>query len=171
MISKDTATFHRRLEQSKGGVWLVAKWLNDKWKYNTLITSNEVCDDLKNRINYVDNGDLYISKHIQGQKINPNLASYLRVEVKSSSKDYTSKEDYPFENVRVCAKNSYDHSDPKPYMYVILNRNKTHAVIIVCETHEHWIVKQQRDNAYDEDKAKIQDVYDCPIQYVHFVEL
>lgn len=157
---RDHARFVNHLEQSKYGVWLVADWLNSRHKFDVTITANTVSNGYEDRMDHVDRGDLYISKPTTEQ---------MRVEVKSLSAEFTCKDDWPFgEKLIVCAKHSYDNSDPKPYMYVLLNKAKTHAIIIKGVNHDKWTVRTYPDKRYED---MVQDFYISSVEDVTFIKL
>lgn len=157
---RDHARFVKHLNESKYGVWLVADWLNDKHKFDVTITSNTVSKGYEDRMDHVDRGDLYISK--------PSIEP-MRVEVKSLSAEFTCKEEWPFGGeMIVCAKHSYDNAEPKPYMYVLLNNQKTHAIIIKGEDHDKWRVKVYPDKRYEN---MVQSFYITSVEDVKFIEL
>jgi hypothetical protein len=130
----DNDAFLKRLEKSKGGVWRVARWLSDQGlgvKINALGKSPKVSD----RYAYADAGDLEISQ---------------RVEVKQLTIDFTCRGDWQFPILLVCSKSSWDAASPKPFAYVHLNAQGTHASIVKGDTFERWgtIEKQQAGHPY-----------------------
>ena len=83
---------------------------------------------IKDWKDFKDDGDMCIYK---GDK------SY-RIEVKGLSCDFTNASDWSFKDFIVCAKHSYDNSTPKPYAYMILNKDKTHMGIVNTRTYLDW---------------------------------
>ena len=150
---RDHARFVKHLNESKEGVWLVANWLNTKG-FDVTVTANGVSKGYEDRMDFVDSGDLYINQ---------------RVEVKSLSAEFTSKDDWPFgKELIVCAKHSYDNAIPKPYMYVLLSKDKTHAIFIMGRDHGKWTVKKYKDKRYENME---QEFYISSVEDVVFSKL
>lgn len=150
---RDHSRFVDHLNQSRHGVWLVADWLNRKGM-DVTITANSVSKGYEDRMDHVDSGDLYINQ---------------RVEVKSLSAEFTGKDNWPFgKELIVCAKHSYDNATPKPYMYMLLSKDKTHAIIIMGRNHKKWTVKKYKDKRYENME---QDFYISSVDDVDFIKL
>lgn len=150
---RDHERFVKHLQESKAGVWQIANWLNDKG-FDVTVTASGVSKGYEDRMDFVDSGDLYINQ---------------RVEVKSLSAEFTCKEDWPFgKELIVCAKHSYDNAIPKPYMYVLLSKAKTHAILIMGRNHKLWTVKKYKDKRYENME---QDFYISSVDHVNFVKL
>jgi hypothetical protein len=142
------------IEKSKSGVHRVAAWLNEKGYTVVVPPVVAVQCSYEDRMNYVDNGDLFIQQ---------------RIEVKARSIDFTCAEDYPFKDgMYVCAKHSYDNARPKPHSYIYLNRAMTHAAIIKSATYKHWEIKMVKDSRY---KDFVQPTYSCPLSMVQFTKI
>jgi hypothetical protein len=161
MISNETD--HKRflnfLEKSQEGVWIIAQWLNN---FGHVVTVNPIkrSKHYKDWKENVDDGDMYISKNGEPLK---------RVEVKNLGASFTCAEDWPYkEQFMVCAQYSYDYANPKPFIYIYLNKERTHVAIIKTETKKHWVVKSYTDKRYQDVK---QNFYICPIEYVKFMPL
>lgn len=156
---RDHVRFVKHLDASKPGVWLVAKWLNDKG-YDVTVTANTVSEGYEDRMDHVDRGDLYIQK-VDGERH--------RVEVKSLSAEFTCEFDWPFGNqLIVCAKHSFDNATPKPYRYVLLSKDKTHAIIINGSDCDKWWVKEYPDRRYEN---MVQKFYISSVKDVKFIKL
>ena len=103
------------------------------------------------RLEHTDDGDLFIQQ---------------RIEVKGLSADFTSGSDWPFRGeFIVCAAHSYDQAKPKPYAYMILNRNRTHVAIVYGKSRPHWTTKRIKDGRYED---MTQEFYLCPLEHVDF---
>jgi hypothetical protein len=150
---RDHSRFVDHLNQSRHGVWLVADWLNRRGM-DVTVTANSVSKGYEDRMDHVDSGDLYINQ---------------RVEVKSLSAEFTGKDNWPFgKELIVCAKHSYDNATPKPYMYMLLSKDKTHAIIIMGRNHKKWTVKKYKDKRYENME---QDFYISSVDDVDFIKL
>lgn len=145
--------FLNHLDQSQVGVWLIANWLSNRGNSVTInpTTKAKTHDEWKDN---VDSGDIYISQ---------------RVEVKSLSASFTSANDWPFGGkFIVCAKHSYDNAKPKPYMYVYLNKEKTHVAIVSNGSYRKWYVESRVDSRYND---VVQEFYFCPLDSVVFMDI
>lgn len=116
----DHDTFLGHLRESHKTVWLVARWL---WAMGCNVYISKVREAKRHAEwkQFADDGDLYVFS---------DSGSRRRIEVKGSGADFTGPHDYPYHDMLVCAKHSYDNADPKPYAYVIVNKARTHAGII-----------------------------------------
>jgi len=77
-----------------------------------------------------DLGDLHILK---------------RLEVKQRTIDWTCREDYPFPDILVTGKSSFDQGE-RPLGFIILNRTGTHAAMINSDTRHRWEVRRVHHN-------------------------
>lgn len=142
------------VERSKGGVRMVADWLNTKGYTVSVPPMNVTQSAYKDRMKFVDSGDLFIHQ---------------RIEVKVRDLDFTTHLDYPFKDgIYVCAQHSFDNAEPKPYAYILLNRAMTHAAIVMSTTRSKWQVREVRDSRY---RDFVQPTFVCPLSEVHFVKL
>lgn len=103
---------------------------------------------------HADNGDLLISQ---------------RIEVKGLSHDFTCADDWKFgKEFIICAKHSWDLANPKPYAYMICNRERTHVAIVYGRTKDKWTTKTVQDSRYNE---YTQECYLCPLEYIIWEKL
>lgn len=130
--------YKRHLKKSTEGVWVVAKYLNNLG-YDTKVNATKIAPTRKEYFDYVDKGDIEISG-----KCSPRI-----IEVKNVSLKFTSHQDFPYETFIVCAKKAYDRHDKKPYAYVIVNNDKTHAITVSTDTYDKWEVKEFKDKRYE----------------------
>ena len=145
--------FIKSLEESKKDVWRIANYLCEKG-YPVTVNPTFVCPDPSKWKDYVDDGDLTIS---------------LRVEVKRSSKSFTCVEDYPFADFMICAKHSWDNSRPKPFFYIIMNKDKTHIGVVKGTSNKDWHIAEKGDSKYGDGYS--QEKYMIPKEQVHFMAL
>ena len=151
---RNSERFLRHLKNSQDDVWRVARWFSDKG-YEVRIPATSYTNNYQERLNHIDQGDLYIK--FQKEE---------RVEVKGLSTQFTSKDDWPMGNIAiVCAKHSFDNADPTPFFYMLLSADKVHAMFIRSDTKEHWEEKEYTDKRYE---SMRQVFYVCPIQYIKF---
>lgn len=157
---EDSHSFQKHLKESQNTVWLVAQWLCKKG-YHIQIGPNGglfpkktgAAESHKDFIKHQDSGDLYISQ---------------RVEIKGLSANFTSAEDWPFDGFIVCAKHSWDYADPKPYVYFIVNNNRTHMAIVKGDTSSKWTVREKKDKRYHLMEQKF---YYCPLDLIKWIEI
>ncbi len=145
--------FLNRLDKSHAAVVAVASWLTTRGNTVT-ISSTQRAPTVKEWEDYADGGDLFLNQ---------------RIEVKCISQDFTCADDWKFgSKFIVCGKNSYDRANPKPYAYVCVNKNLTHAgIVFVRETKENWWVETKEDRNY----PNPQTFYVMPTNLVKFVEI
>jgi hypothetical protein len=55
---------------------------------------------------------------------------------------------------------TYDNARPKPYCYVITNRNMTHALVVDIRTTAHRWNKVTR---FDHKRGREREFYECPV--------
>ena len=146
---RDHARFLEHLDASNPAVFQCAKFFYDKG-IQVAITPMTKSKDYNDRLNHTDDGDLYIQQ---------------RIEVKGLSRDFTDGSDWPFDDFIVCAAHSYDRAKPKPYAYMILNRNRTHVAIVYGKSRPHWTTKFIKDSRYED---LTQEFYLIPIEHVDF---
>lgn len=142
------------VRKSKNGVSRVAEWFNTKGYAVTLPPAPVTDSPYKDRMKFVDSGDLFIHQ---------------RIEVKVRDLEFTSPQDYPFKDgVYVCAQHSFDNAVPKPYAYILLNKSMTHAAIVMASSRSTWDIREVRDSRY---RDFVQPTFVCPLSEVHFVKL
>lgn len=143
------------LDASEDCRWKIAKWLSLNGytvRVPPLMKSPTHADWKR----HSDSGDLEITR---------------RVEVKQLSASFTCREDWPFrDKFIVCNKHSFDAAVPKPYGYIIVNREGTHAAIVLSDTSHRWGCEQKRDSRYGENVVQ-QHFYMAPLDCVRFVAL
>jgi hypothetical protein len=120
----DHERFKKHLMNSQKCVWKASKNLSDLGLPVT-IEPTFFSDSYDNRLYYQDNGDIRIS---------------LRIEVKGINTDFTCQEDFPYSHMFVCAKHSWDFAHPKPFGYVIYNKDQTHFAFVIGITNDHILV-------------------------------
>jgi|TARA_R110000744_G_C18997452_1_gene521367 hypothetical protein len=154
-MNSNHSKFLKHLDNSSEAVFIVAKYLYLKGldvRINALKKAKKHSDWKK----YKDDGDLFI--------FNKNK-SY-RIEVKGLSCDFTNKNDWSFKDFIVCAKHSFDNSNPKPYAYFILNKKRTHCAIVKEKTSGIWNIVQRKDNRY---QNIVQEFYTCDLSKIEWI--
>ena len=146
---RDHARFLEHLDASNPAVFQCAKFFYDKG-IQVAISPMTKSKDYNDRLNHTDDGDLYIQQ---------------RIEVKGLSRDFTDGSDWPFKDFIVCAAHSYDRAKPKPYAYMILNKNRTHVAIVYGKSRPHWTTKFIKDSRYED---LTQEFYLIPVEHVDF---
>ena len=66
----------------------------------------------------------------------------------------------------VCAKHAWDRALQKPYAFIYLSKDKTHAAILQGDTHKTWTHETRTDSRYDSMK---QEFYFCDPKLVKFM--
>jgi len=144
--------FLRFLAESEVDVFKASKWLG-KLGYSVKMPPTTKAETRGDHQNHSDFGDIFIEQ---------------RVEIKKRSFDFTCAQDYPFQgDVIVCEKKSYDRAKPKPYVYLIFNKNMNHVAVIRSDTSDRWTVKEVHDSRYNEK----QQCYFCPLDLIRFCKV
>ena len=150
------ADIQKRLSSSTSSVFVYAEHLHrrgvgiqiDGMRVARSDRQQEVCRD---------NGDIYATW--QG-------VSY-RIEVKCQSWTQTNFKDYPYKDVIVCNKWSFDRAveaDKKPHHYALLNWQMSHYIKVYAETSDRWYIQ----NVTDKRRNSTYPVYRCPLELVEF---
>ena len=130
--------FLSHLDDSTEAVFIVALHLYNKG-LDVRINAMQKAKSHKEWKSCKDDGDLYVYK---------NNKSY-RIEVKGSGSDFECAKDWKYNSFIVCAKHSYDQAEPKPYAYMILNKERTHVAIVKTSTKNKWYSEYKMDRRYD----------------------
>ncbi len=150
---RDDPTFIDDLEASHESVRRVAAWLSGQG-LPVVLRPTFVRPISSERFNYSDSGDLEILRGVEVKR-RVNLT-------------FTCPEDFPYPTLIIDAADTYDRKRPRPYAYVICNREVTAAfVCYVRETFSSWV----RVNKHDKAKKRHRDFYECPISLLRFVRL
>lgn len=157
-LDQTDPTFIDDLEQSKNTVWIVARWLSDRGNYIS-IPPTAVRPSAKQRLDYSDNGDLFIMRR--------KRRAWDRVEVKSRNLVFSSAADFPFKTIIVDVTHSYDNAKIKPLMYVLTNSAHTYCAIVKCTTFPQWKITRR----YDGHAGRERSFYECPIKLVKFYKM
>jgi len=153
VAERDHTRFIEHLDASNPTVFQCAKFFYDKG-IQVAISPMSKSKGYDDRLEHTDDGDLFIQQ---------------RIEVKGLSADFTNGADWPFgAEFIVCAAHSYDRAKPKPYAYMILNRNRTHVAIVYGKSRPHWTSKRIKDGRYEDMTQKF---YLCPLEHVDFRQL
>lgn len=143
--------FLGQLHQSQSAVCAVAMYLT-RLGMNVQINGLHYAPKYDERKQYSDLGDLCVLK---------------RIEVKQYTSDWTSMDDYPFQDALVCSKSSWDNAKEKPLGYIILNRLGTHAMMINHDSKMYWYEKEITDSR----RNTTAPTYACPLEFIKFVNL
>ena len=126
-------TFDRRLARSHLAVWVAASWA---WANGRNVRIPSTPDEGP------DDGDLFVQD-------SPG-SRWQRLEVKHIRRDWTCREDFPFEKVLICASHSYDRAKPKPSEYVLFNHRMTHVIRVTRNTRPLWWTAEVADRSRDD---------------------
>lgn len=131
-------SFNAHLRDSREAVNFYAKYLT-RLGCQIEIPEERLTPTYEQRLEYADSGDLFTQ--IGDKRI--------RLEVKQRRNiEFSGRADYPYQSIMVCAAHSFEYADPKPYVYVILNRSLTAAAYILGDTSPEWWVEERKDKRY-----------------------
>lgn len=106
--------FKERLAQSQRTTWIAAQILQERGLH-VMVHPTFTAPTAAERHDFVDHGDMLICS---------------RAEVKGTNYDWTSVEDWPFDDYIVTTTKVWDKANPKPAMVISLNKAETHFGIV-----------------------------------------
>lgn len=127
------------------------------------VLPNTYAKDPSEKLKHVDKGDLEVIWREFGAIIKRIMG------VKHRSLRFTNREDFPWPTLNVCNLPSWEHADPKPYGFINLNRDWTHAAIIWSSTFDAWTKRLSKDHRRD--RGEEEWIYECPIGCVQFFNI
>ncbi len=140
-------TFEADLKGSKKYVRIAAEWFAAKG-FPVIVEPTFVRPDSSERSEYADHGDLRIIQ---------------RVEVKHREKlTFTCAGDFPYPTIIVDVAHAWDNAHPKPYVYMILNRDATHMALVYGRHFKQWTKEMIHSRNRDREH------YLCPVRFVTF---
>jgi hypothetical protein len=148
--------FLQRLKESSTAVFCIARWLYSKG-WSVTIPATKYAPHGVDVMDYVDNGDLYIQRDGEQE----------RIDIKHLSTDFTCANDWPYDVAIVSSKYPVERADPQPKAYIFVNPSMTHVGIIWNKTREHWFPKDIPNKI----TKKMETFYVCPVNLVDFREL
>lgn len=83
------------------------------------------------------------------------LVGDLVLEVKSSSRSFTSIEDFPHNPLIVDTVYGYEQKTIKPFAYIIISQLTKAMFVIPCGTHSHW----EKHEYWDKNRQLVDDFY------------
>lgn len=144
--------FLTHLRESVDGVFFAAKWLHS-FGYDVTVKPSTEAKTHSEWKQHADGGDIFISQ---------------RIEVKQLGCEF-SESHWPFgSDFIVCAKHSYDRSNPKPFAYIYVSANQKCVAVLKSDTSEHWEVRSRKDRRYQNIE---QQFYFAPIDMVRFYSM
>mgnify|MGYP003140581418 CR=1 FL=1 len=147
----NTRKFQKHLRESRDSVWKVAKSLF-KQGFSPTVNYSQVMPEQEPWSSYVDDGDIYLN---------------IKVEVKQRKRmSWTCREDFPYDTIFVCAKASYQRSNPKPYAYICVDDDMSHCAVIYNGTFPEWEEFRMPDERYGENY--VQTAYRVHKRFVVF---
>jgi hypothetical protein len=150
-LEKDDPTFPDDLEKSKQAVWVSARHLSNKGNPVT-INPTFLRPNIQDKDAYSDNGDLSL---------------VLRVEVKWRNIDFKSREDFPYSTVIVDVAKTYNNAKPRPYFYMIVNKDLSGYLLVACNTDKNWVTAKRFDSHVGRERL----YWECPIALCSYQEM
>jgi len=148
------AAFNERLDDSHPAVERIADWMSSLGK-PVKIQPTKKADNFLDAQRLRDDGDIKI------------LSTGEMIEVKHQTTVWTDEKSYPYSSIIVSNKNSVDKNRGNVVVYIILNKDMTHAAMVPFATSEHWFLKKKKPG----NTGVYEMFYLCPLEYVQFVEL
>lgn len=155
---EDHVKFLSHLDASHPAVRIVATYLVSRG-HRVVVNPTTKAKTHGEWKDHADNGDITMWANGEGKP--------LRVEVKRLSKAFTRCEDWPFPDMIVCAKHSFDRANPPVNAYIYLNADMTHGAIVQASTRPHWTVKKLKDTRY---AIVEQDFYMVELNHATFIK-
>lgn len=146
-------SFIEDLRKSQEAVRVATQWLSAKG-YPVIVRPTFERPDTDAIAEFSDHGDLEIVQ---------------RVEVKRRvGLDFTSKDDFPYSTLIVDACHCFDKAHPKPYAYIIFNKDMSAAFVVnTKETMKEWKTTRR----HDAKKARDRSFYECPVSLLSVVQI
>ena len=141
------------LRESQSVVLLAAEWLR-KQKYQVTLIPNEETPNFKDRMNYVDDCDLFLN---------------MPIEIKQTKLvDFPNGEaDWPFPMVNVMASHAWKSKNPKPLFVLVVSKTMRNAALIHKDTEKYWKEFTQTDRR----DGRSQGVLRCPKDKARWITL
>jgi len=130
----------------------IVAWFR-KMGHNAVAKKMAIRPTIDEFADYSDQGDIFV-----GEK---------RVEAKQRMIDFNSKEEFPYPTIIVDATHCWDKATPKPYAYVLTNKQMTCCLIVRGSTRKDWTERQK----WDRFKKRMRSFYECPIILTEFRKL
>jgi hypothetical protein len=144
--------FLDHLKKSHDAAWFIAEWIRwRKWD-DVVVPKNTEARTHAEWGGHADEGDIIFPRG--------------RLEVKERGFDFTGAHDWPYKDVIVCAKHSYDRADPKPYAFIYVNESWTHIGILLGNTRPKWGMRFGVEDSRYENYS--QDVYTVSLGHMRW---
>jgi hypothetical protein len=149
--------FKGRLIGSRPALFRVAEWLHSRGYY-IAIPPIKIYKPGENPMDYVDDGDLFITKDDGPRK---------RIEVKGLSTQFTGPMDWPYDSTLVSNKAAVDRGAGDVDAYILVSADMDHIMVIYSKTKEHWFTKTLTPKT----TGKPEEFYSCPLEHVIFTKI
>jgi hypothetical protein len=148
--------FIKRLDASRPSMFRVAEWLHKKgWSINIPAIRYKPMGE--NPMDYVDDGDLFIERNGQVD----------RIDVKHSGIEFTDAASWPIKyhgQMIVSNKAAVDRANGDSLAYIIVSKSMNHMAIIWKKTQTHWIAKE----LFATNTQQKEWFYLCPLEHIDF---
>lgn len=150
--------FVKRLKGSLPAMFRVAEWIHRGGR-SVYIPAIRICPSDGNREEYFDEGDLYVDDPIKGR---------IKIEVKHlPNRNFTCREDWKFKTTIVSNTETVKRSMGTIEAYVIVNGPMTHAMVVSCDTMQHWTIQ----SIFASNTKKYESFFVCPTEHVVFKKI
>lgn len=127
--------FLKHLRESSEAVRRVAKWLASTGAEVAVPETREASTASEWK-EHADDGDIFVKNPLR------------RIEVKHLGVSFTNCHNWPFKDFIVCGKEAFDRAAPSPFAIIILNKEMTHAAVVMGVSQQQWWVERRRDRRY-----------------------
>lgn len=154
-------TFVDDLKASVPDVARVAQWVRERYKCETTIFPLRIRRVASEMAGSSDDGDF--DAHIGGLDYRVDGKRW----GKHQKKDFTCREDFPYDEIFVCECHQWDKLKTKAMTYIIMNKAATFAGIVRGASRWSWTAIDY----FDEPKERWRRGYLCPLDHVEWVEI
>lgn len=150
--------FAARYNSQWEAVYVVAQWLHRHVNTEVTIFQQQLRKKHERPEDYFDSGDI---RAVQNgiEKI---------VEVKHDKKhDYKNMDDYPYADIAIVGKKSFDRNSGHVTAYVRVNKSMTHAFIMPTKHKNKWKLERK----WMSNTEQYEEMYVCPKEFATICEI
>lgn len=150
---RDDPTFSHDLRESHSTSLLVAQWLQMRG-HDVIVYGHHERPSVEQMAEYNDGGADIAILHKMDVKRRPSM-------------HFTCLSDFDKPTIFVTGVHTYDRARVKPWAYINVNAQGTHAAIVMGSTAKFWT----KGEVYDKKKKRVRHNYECPKEHLQFVRI